>query len=109
MLELPVSVNPLIPIPLSAAWMRNLGTRWTKVGVRANFKLGRPVVFYVHPRDVISLPRINGVPSHVYRNTGDHVLEMLSDLIGYVKEIGGVFWRAIDLAGFSIKALKRRR
>ena len=28
LLEIPVSINPFIPIPLSAAWMRNLGSSW---------------------------------------------------------------------------------
>jgi hypothetical protein len=98
-LEMPVSVNPLLFIPLSASWMRNLGSLWVKFGIRANFILGNPVVFYIHPRDVLTLPRVEGVPSHVYRNVGAKSIEMLDCVLGYAKSLDGVFLRAIDLAG----------
>jgi hypothetical protein len=97
-LEMPVSVNPLLFIPLSASWMRNLGSLWVKFGIRANFILGNPVVFYIHPRDVLTLPRVEGVPSHVYRNVGAKSIEMLDCVLGYAKSLDGVFLRAIDLA-----------
>jgi len=97
-LEMPVSVNPLLFIPLSASWMRNLGSLWVKFGIRANFILGNPIVFYIHPRDVLTLPRVEGVPSHVYRNVGVKSIEMLDCILGYAKSLDGVFLRAIDLA-----------
>lgn len=97
-LEMPVSVNPMFPLPLSAAWMRNLGFLWVKFGMKINFVLGNPVVFYVHPRDVISLPKVEGVPWHLYRNTGKHCLKMLDELLEHAKRLGGRTLRAIDLA-----------
>jgi len=98
LLELPVSVNPLIPLPLSAAWMRNLGSSWVKFGMKMNFILGNPVVFYVHPRDVVSLPKVKGIPWHLYRNVGDPTIRMLDAIIRYAKELGARFVRAMDLA-----------
>jgi len=98
LLEIPVSINPLIPFPFSAAWMRNLGPLWVKFGVKMNFVLGNPVVFYVHPRDVVSLPKIKDVPWHLYRNVGDSTIRMLDDIISYAKSSGASFVRAIDFA-----------
>jgi hypothetical protein len=98
LLEMPVSVNPLFPIPLSAAWMRNLGCTWVRFGMKMNFLLGNPVVFYVHPRDVLSLPRVEGVPWHLYRNVGLSTIEILDEIITYAKTLGASFYKAVDLA-----------
>jgi len=97
-LEIPVSVNPVIPLPLSAAWMRNLGSSWVKFGIKMNLALGNSVMFYVHPRDVLSLPKMNGIPWHLYRNVGNRALEMLNAIINYAKKIGMKFKRTIDFA-----------
>ena len=102
LLELPVSVNPVLPFPLSAAWMRNLGTLWVKFGVKTNFFLHNPVVFYVHPRDVLLLPKVEGVPWHLYRNVGDSTVRMLDEMIGYAKKLGARFLKAIDLAQIAL-------
>jgi len=96
-LEFPVSVNPILRVPFSAAWMRNLGLRWVKLGIRMNFDRANPVVFYVHPRDVTPLPRIKGLPWHVYKNTGYRTIEMLDKIIEYVKKQGEIL-QGIELA-----------
>lgn len=101
-LEIPVSVNPIFPLPLSAAWMRNLGSLWVKFGIKMNFVLGNPVVFYVHPRDVLSLPKVEGVPWHLYRNAGDSTVKMLDDVIKYASESGAKLVRASDLAKLAL-------
>jgi hypothetical protein len=90
-LELPVSVNPIIRLPLSASWMRNLGSCWVKKGISLNFSLGNPIMFYIHPRDVVNLPRRAGVPWHVYRNTGDRAIRMLNEMIRHVEKLGAIF------------------
>ena len=95
-LEIPISINPVIRLPLSAAWMRNLGLTWVKFGIKMNFVLSNPVVFYVHPRDVVSLPKVKGVPWHVYRNVGDSSLRTLSQIIRYGKRLGAKFITAED-------------
>lgn len=97
-LEIPVSVNPLMLLPFSAAWLRNLGGRWVRLGLRMNFLLHNPVVMYVHPRDVTPLPNVKGIPWHLHRNTGFSALEILDKVISYAKTLGATFLRAIDLA-----------
>jgi len=98
LLEIPVSVNPVFRLPLSAAWMRNLGASYVKLGVKMNFTLGNPVVLYVHPRDVVSLPKIKGVPWHLYKNVGDPTVRMLDKILKYAETLGARFVRGIDLA-----------
>ena len=98
LLEIPVSVNPIVFISLSAAWMRNLGIHWVKFGIKANFFLKNPVVIYVHPRDVLYLPRVKGVPWHLYRNVGFSTIKMLDETIRYAKTLGASFSKAADLA-----------
>jgi peptidoglycan/xylan/chitin deacetylase (PgdA/CDA1 family) len=97
-LEIPVSVNPIVPLPLSASWMRNLGLSHVKFGIKTLFSIGYPVMFYVHPRDVLNLPRTPGVPWHIYRNVGSQSIEMLEKILLYVKQLGGKTLRAIDFA-----------
>ena len=101
-LEIPVSVNPMFPLPLSAAWMRNLGSLWVKFGIKMNFILGNPVVFYVHPRDVVSLPKVEGVPWHLYRNVGDPTMRMLDNVIKYASGSGARFVRVLGLAQLAL-------
>jgi len=96
LVELPVSVNPLIPLPLGGAWMRTLGSSWTKLGVKTNFILGRHIVFYVHPKDVTYAVMEPWAPWYYYRNTR-FGMEMLDDLIKYVKKNHGRFRKAIDV------------
>jgi hypothetical protein len=98
LLEIPVSANPIAPLPLSGSWMRNLGLPWIKFSVKMLFDLGNPVMVYIHPRDVVSLPRVQNVPWHVYRKTGNDCLRMLDRLLEYVKLLGGQTAKAIDLA-----------
>jgi peptidoglycan-N-acetylglucosamine deacetylase len=88
--ELPVSVNPFLRIPLSAAWMRNLGSDWLKTSIRLNYELRNPVVFYVHPRDVSPLPRVEGVPWHLYKNVGLKGESILDGVLNYAKKNGEV-------------------
>lgn len=95
--ELPVSVNPILRIPLSAAWMRNLGANWVRSGARMNFYFGNPVVFYVHPRDVTPLPEIKGLPWHLRRNAGPKAVEMLNRIIKDIKKRAEIL-PAADLA-----------
>jgi peptidoglycan/xylan/chitin deacetylase (PgdA/CDA1 family) len=97
-LEIPISVNPLMHLPLSAAWMRNLGYSWVRIGIDMNLRLGNPVMFYIHPRDVVTLPKESGAPWHVYRNTGDVAVKTLNRIVRHAKKSGAEFINAADFA-----------
>ena len=83
--EIPLSVMPLVRLPISWIWMRNIGLWWTKLGVKANLGMGRDVVLYFHPWEFVELPKIKGVPFYVTRNCGDGFLSRLEELIKSLK------------------------
>ena len=93
--EIPVSANPLLPFPLGATPMRIFGLRWSKVGVKLNFLFRTPVVFHIHPKDVV--PRTYGRGWSSYRNT-QSCMKMLDEIIKYVKQSGVKFLKAFELA-----------
>ncbi|MGD0028162.1 MAG: polysaccharide deacetylase family protein [Candidatus Bathyarchaeia archaeon] len=95
LLEIPVSVNPLLPFPLGGAYMRIFGVRWTEAGIRANSIFNSPIVFYVHPKDVIY--RTGGLSWYSYKNTAKG-MKTLMDIILYGKRIGAKFMKANELA-----------
>lgn len=98
LLEIPVSVNPFLPFPLGGAYLRIFGSRWAKVGIRTNSAFNAPVVFYVHPKDVMYGAGSSWFnPWYMYRNTGK-CLERLIDVILYGKRIGAKFMKACELA-----------
>jgi peptidoglycan/xylan/chitin deacetylase (PgdA/CDA1 family) len=100
LLEIPVSVNPFLPFPLGGTWMRIFGLKWSKIGVKMNLISQTPVVFYIHPKDVI--PRAYGRKWYYYRNTVN-CLKMLREIIKYAKQNGAKFLRAIELANLEEK------
>jgi len=63
-----------------------------------NFFFNNPLVFYIHPRDVLSLPRVKGVPWHLYRNVGFSTIKILDEILRYAKTHNAIFLRAADLA-----------
>jgi len=95
LLEIPVSVNPLLPLPLGGAYMRNFGLKWCKVGIKINFLLQNPVVFYVHPKDVD--PRTRGRSWWWYRNTSN-CMELLEKIIKYAKQNRAQFLKMYEFA-----------
>ncbi|MEM3759532.1 MAG: polysaccharide deacetylase family protein [Candidatus Bathyarchaeia archaeon] len=96
LLEIPISVNPFLPFPLGGGWLRIFGLKWAKAGIEINFALRSPVIFYIHPKDLINLDTY-GLPWYMYRNTSV-CLKTLTEIIEYVKQNGGRFIKAYELA-----------
>ena len=95
LIEIPVSVNPFLLVPLGGTWMRIFGLKWCKVGVKINLAFKTPVIFYIHPKDVV--PRKYGKTWYYYRNT-ENCLRMLEEVIKYAKRSGAKFLTACELA-----------
>lgn len=53
--EIPLSAHPLLRLPLSGAWIRLLGQRYTLQGIRATLKRNNHVVTYSHPWEFTGL------------------------------------------------------
>ena len=79
-LEIPVSVIPLMRFPISWLWMRNLGNWISVAGTKANIKK-RDVVLYFHPWEFTELPRIKGLPFYITKGTGAKFLKNLNSFI----------------------------
>lgn len=78
--ELPISVLPGLRLPLSGAWVRLFGRRYTRLGMELLARRGITPVLYVHPWELVDLPPVEGVPKRVYWRTGAwmrHTLETL--------------------------------
>ena len=68
--ELPASVMPGLRLPLSGAWLRFFGPRYTTGGMRMLARRGIAPVLYLHPWELVDLPAVDGVPRRVYWRTG---------------------------------------
>jgi len=70
LMELPVGVMPGLRLPLSGAWLRFFGTRYTTFGMKALADRDITPILYVHPWELVDLPDVDGVPRRVYWRTG---------------------------------------
>lgn len=80
-LEIPISVIPLIRFPISWWWMRNIGNWVTHLGAKINFQNNRDVILYFHTWEYADLPYIKGLPYHLVRGCGNDFLEKLDKFI----------------------------
>lgn len=79
--ELPVSVLPGVGLPLTGAWLRFFGPRYTVLGMRWLARRGIAPVLYVHPWEFVDLPAVDGVPRRVYVRTGDWMRRALERVL----------------------------
>ena len=77
LLEIPISVIPLIRFPISWWWMRNMGNWVTEMGSFLNFKQEYDVVLYFHPWEFTNIPKIRGMPFHLTRKCGKKFLHKI--------------------------------
>lgn len=81
LMELPVAVMPRLRLPLTGTWIRFFGLRYTVLGMRLLARRGLTPVLYVHPWELVDLPRIRGVPRRIYWRTGQWMRRAVSDLL----------------------------
>lgn len=79
--ELPVSVMPGLRLPLSGAWVRLFGRRYTRLGMELLARRGITPVLYIHPWELVDLPSVEGVPKRVYWRTGAWMRRTLETLL----------------------------
>lgn len=83
LLEIPISVIPLIRFPISWWWMRNIGLWLTHFGTDINLRYNRNVILYFHAWEFIKLPHIKGQPFHLIKDCGDVFLDRLEKFVGF--------------------------
>jgi len=79
--ELPVSVLPGVGLPLTGAWLRFFGPRYTVLGMRWLARKGIAPVLYVHPWEFVDLPAVDGVPRRVSVRTGEWMRRALERVL----------------------------
>jgi peptidoglycan/xylan/chitin deacetylase (PgdA/CDA1 family) len=80
--ELPISVMPWLRLPLTGAWVRLLGLKYTLLGMKLLKNRGVSPVLYIHPWELVDLPEIEGVPKRVYWRTGGWMRKAVRRIIG---------------------------
>lgn len=78
---LPVSTMPGLRLPLTGTWVRFFGGWYTRSGMRLLSRRGVAPVLYVHPWELVDLPRVEGVPSRVYWRTGEWMRRTVESIL----------------------------
>jgi peptidoglycan/xylan/chitin deacetylase (PgdA/CDA1 family) len=79
--EFPISVAPVIGLPVSGAWMRLLGRRYALWGLSKAMEHYPAVTTYVHPWEFVRVPQFEEVPRRVPWRTGEHVRHTFEEII----------------------------
>lgn len=91
MIILPISVTPLLRLPMSWIWFRNFGTTYAKCCTRMCL-LDQPYVnVYFHPWEFVDLTKYKSgaqLPILIRRNTGKKMMKMMKDYIKWCLKNG---------------------
>lgn len=81
LMEFPVATAPWFRLPIGGAWIRLLGRRYTNWAVRNHLQRHQVTVVYIHPWELVDVPRYDPIPKRVTWRTGTFVRETLSGLV----------------------------
>jgi hypothetical protein len=78
-----LSVFPYVRLPGAGGWyMRNFGYYWTKYLIKAVLSRTGVAILYFHPWEVSNTnPDIEEIGNHVFKNTGDRMIERIENLL----------------------------
>jgi len=77
---IPTSVTPILRLPITWLWFRNLGLSYSKMCTRLCFLTDSYVSIYFHPWEFVSLSKLN-IPTLFKRNTGEALCNKLRKYI----------------------------
>ncbi len=99
LLEIPISVTPLLRIPVGWWWFRkNFGQRLCLFGFNSIWRRGQPVVLHVHPWELAQLPYIPSIPFHVWFNCGEKSVAQVVNLLREVSGLNATFVTMSNIA-----------
>ena len=81
--EVPLSVNPLIPIYVNGTTIIALGLKWLKFSMKVLNKFNLPLIINFHARDGVDIPR---VLKKQFKRGNKNSFEIMEKAIGYVKK-----------------------
>jgi len=91
----PVSVTPIIKLPFSWIWFRNMGNPYNKICTRLSLINNGFINIYFHNWDFIDLSKFDYKKSRInnliVRNSGDKGLSILKEYLLWAKKQGFVF------------------
>lgn len=90
-IEIPLSVAPLLKTPMGGAWIRLLGTRWTTESIKKVIKKQKMLFMYLHPWECINLSTLDHVPWRIKFRTGDYYLKAIKQIINHGKNLDARF------------------
>jgi peptidoglycan/xylan/chitin deacetylase (PgdA/CDA1 family) len=79
--EFPITVAPLVGLPVSGAWIRLLGRRYALWGLSKAMEDCSAVTTYVHPWEFVNIPSFDGLPRRISWRTGEHVRATFEQII----------------------------
>lgn len=79
--EFPITVAPLIGLPVSGAWMRLLGQKYALWGLSKAMGAHSVVTTYIHPWEFVNIPPFDDLPRRIPWRTGAHVRDTFEQII----------------------------
>lgn len=79
--QVPIATSPIIKIPVSGAWIRLLGYRFTLFSLRHLQRRGQVPVIYLHPRAFHPIGKSSGLPRRIYHNSGDWTFDVVEKIL----------------------------
>jgi len=92
--EFQISHFPLLHLPISWHWLRNLGSAYALLGIKLNLKLAKRAVLFFHSWAFSDAPCKEGLPRRASRKTGKSFALQLKGLLSGFKRKN--FYRLCD-------------
>jgi peptidoglycan/xylan/chitin deacetylase (PgdA/CDA1 family) len=82
-LEIPITVLPILRLPISWLWIRNFGAWYGKMLTSLTRMVDDYAVFYVHPWEFVKLPKI--LPNYYRRNSGEGFVKIIESYLKFLR------------------------
>lgn len=83
--EVPISVTPIIRLPFSWIWLRNLGLRYAKICTKLSLLDQNFINIYFHPWEFENIEKFD-IPTYIKNKTGKPMIELLKNYIEWCLE-----------------------
>ena len=84
-IEVPLSVLPIIRLPIFWIAFKNLPLTYSKIFTKLNFSSNNYTMLYFHPWEFADLSSVN-IPNYIKKKNGEELLKMLEKYILFCKK-----------------------
>lgn len=85
MLEIPISVSPILRLPFSWLWFRNFGLSYVKSITQITLKKNKFINLIFHPWEFTDIKKFN-LPFFIKRNTGSRMIELFDKYLKWLSK-----------------------